>query len=77
MAGMATPPGPGGCATGDRKFTALLVVTFDELVRTIAFEVAGEQQGRMRGIGVVLGVQADVAGDVVEPAVAVEISAGE
>ncbi len=50
-----------------------LVVGLDELGRTPALEVPGEEQRRVGGIGVVLGVQADIADDIVEAAVAVEV----
>src|SRR4051812_35207087 len=52
------------------------VVAFDQLIRTITFEITGEQKRRMRGIGAVLCVQPDVADCIVHSPVTIEICGG-
>src|ERR1035438_4890496 len=52
---------------------ASLIVPLDELLRAPVLEVAVEEQRRVGGIGGVSRVQADIADDVVDPPVPVEV----
>ena len=49
------------------------IVGFDQLLGAIALEITGEQQRGMAGVGPVLGVQAEIAHDIIDPAIFVEI----
>ena len=43
----------------------------------VALEIAGEQQRGMVGVGSILGVQAEIAHDIIHPAIFVKIRRGD
>ena len=47
------------------------------MLGSVALEIAVEQQRGMIGVGPILGVQAEIPRDVIDPAISVKISRGE